>query len=93
MYTPPGNCRILRPLGFYRAQAWQAFYWTIEGGGWWVYHGDDLWKTGSYGEPGYAGVYHDGRELVDSRRWEANRDGIEGLRRPPSLAGSRGKEQ
>jgi outer membrane protein assembly factor BamB len=76
-YTPPGNCRVLRPLGFFRAQAWQAFHWGIEGGGWWVYQGDDLWGTDPNREPGYGGVYYDGRELVDSRRWEANRDGIE----------------
>ena len=76
-YTPPGNARVLRPLGFYRAQAWQAFHWGIEGGGWWVYHSDDLWATNPDREPGYGAVAFDGRSLVPSRRWEANRDGIE----------------
>lgn len=76
-YTPPGNIRGLEPLGFFRAQAWQAFHWGIEGGGWWVYHGDDLWGTAPGKEPGYGGVDVDGRELTVSRRWEANRDGIE----------------
>ncbi len=76
-YTPPGNCRVLRPLGFFRAQAWLAFHWGIEGGGWWVYHGDNLWATRPEQEPGYGGVVYDGRVLVPSRRWEANRDGIE----------------
>ncbi|MBX3178480.1 MAG: PQQ-like beta-propeller repeat protein [Candidatus Hydrogenedentes bacterium] len=78
MYTPPGNCRVLRPLGFYRAQPWQAFHWGIEGGGWWVYYqGDDLFATDPNKEPAYAAVHFDGRALVNSRRWEAQRDGIE----------------
>jgi hypothetical protein len=78
MYTPPGNCRVLRPLGFYRAQPWQAFHWGIEGGGWWVYYqGIDLWATHPDDEPSYAAINYDGRALVNSRRWEAQRDGIE----------------
>jgi outer membrane protein assembly factor BamB len=77
MYTPPGNCRILRPLGFFRAQAWQAFHWGIEGGGWWVYHSTNLWATSPTQEPDYGGVIYDGHELTTSRRWEAMRDGIE----------------
>jgi outer membrane protein assembly factor BamB len=76
-YTPPGNCRILRPLGFYRGQAWLALHWGITGGGWWVYHGTDLWATLPSKEPDFGAVAWDGRELVTSRRWEANRDGIE----------------
>lgn len=78
MYTPPGNARILRPLGFYRAQPWQAFHWGIEGGGWWVYYqGVDLFATDPNEEPSYAGINFDGRALVNSRRWEAQRDGVE----------------
>lgn len=69
--------RIMRPLGFYRAQAWVAFYWGVEGGGWWTYHGDDLWDTHPAGEPEFGGVASDGRDLVTTRRWEAMRDGIE----------------
>jgi len=76
-YTPPGNCRIVRPLGFYRAQPWLAWHWGIEGGGWWVYYSDDLWGTAPDREPSYGAVVPDGRTLVDSRRWEAMRDGIE----------------
>jgi outer membrane protein assembly factor BamB len=77
-YTPPGNCRILRPLGFYRSQPWLAWHWGIEGGGWWVYNqGTDLWGTAPDREPDYGGVTYDGRSLVTSRRWEAMRDGIE----------------
>lgn len=75
-YTPPGNARILKPLGFFRAQAWLALHWDIEGGGWWVYtQGDDLFSTEV--EPAYGAITWDGREIVGSRRWEANRDGIE----------------
>ncbi|MFH1739704.1 MAG: FG-GAP-like repeat-containing protein [bacterium] len=76
-YTPPGNARILRPLGFYRSQPWLAFHWGIIGGGWWVYQGADLWPTDPDGEPSYGAVNYDGRALVTSRRWEASRDGIE----------------
>ncbi len=76
-YTPPGNCRILRPLGFFRSQPWLALHWGIEGGGWWVYHGSDLWGTGPGQEPAYGAVTCDGRAVVASRRWEAQRDGIE----------------
>lgn len=77
-YTPPGNCRVLRPLGFFRAQAWLAYHWGIEGGGWWVYHwGTDLFATHPTKDPDYGAVNYDGRALVTSRRWEANRDGIE----------------
>ncbi len=76
-YTPPGDCRNVRPLGFYRAQPWLAWHWGIEGGGWWVYYCDDLWGTAPGRRPSYGGVACDGRSLVDSRRWEAMRDGIE----------------
>lgn len=77
MYTPPGNARVLRPLGFYRAQPWLGFRWGIEGGGWWIYHSADLWATDPNQEPGYGAVASDGRAIVDSRRWEASRDGVE----------------
>ena len=76
-YTPPGNCRVLRPLGFFRAQGWQALAWNIEGGGWWVYSEADLFATAPDEEPSYGGVNYDGRSLVMSRRWEATRDGAE----------------
>lgn len=76
-YTPPGNCRILRPLGFYRAQGWQALEWNIEGGGWWVYSETNLFATAPDEEPSYGGVNYDGRSLIASRRWEATRDGAE----------------
>ena len=77
MYTPPGNCRTLLPLGFFRAQPWLALHWGIEGGGWWVYREADLFGTGPHGDPSYGGVNWDGRSLVWSRRWEAMRDGVE----------------
>jgi outer membrane protein assembly factor BamB len=78
MYTPPSNCRVLRPLGFFRSQPWIAYHWTIEGGGWWVYWGGaDLFATTPDQEPNYGGVNWDGRSIVTSRRWEAMRDGVE----------------
>ena len=77
MYTPPGGCRTLLPLGFFRSQPWLALHWGIEGGGWWVYRGADLFSTGPHGDPSYGGINWDGRGIVWSRRWEAARDGIE----------------
>ncbi|NUN96982.1 MAG: VCBS repeat-containing protein [Candidatus Omnitrophica bacterium] len=77
MFTPPGNQRVLGPLDFFRGLAWLALYWGIEGGGYWVYHSDDLWGTSPTREPGFGAVAHDGRSLVTSRRWEATRDGSE----------------
>ena len=77
IYTPPGNTRVVKPLGFFRAMAWQAFYWGIDGGGYWVYQSDDLWATAPEKEPGYGAVTFDGRAVVGSRRWEATRDGVE----------------
>jgi outer membrane protein assembly factor BamB len=77
MYTPPGGCRALLPLGFFRSQPWLALHWGIEGGGWWVYRQADLFSTGPQGDPSYGGVNWDGRRLVWSRRWEAMRDGVE----------------
>jgi hypothetical protein len=77
MYTPPGGCRTLLPLGFFRSQPWLALHWGIEGGGWWVYREANLFSTGPQGDPSYGGVNWDGRKLVWSRRWEAMRDGVE----------------
>ncbi|MBI2432242.1 MAG: VCBS repeat-containing protein [Candidatus Hydrogenedentes bacterium] len=77
-YTPVGAVRVVRPLGFFRAQAWMAFHWGITGGGWWVYYGsEDFWATEPGKEPPYGAVTFDGRALVTTRRWEATRDGIE----------------
>jgi len=77
MYTPPAGPRTLRPLGFYRSQPWLSLHWGIEGGGWYAYRVSDLFVTGDMGEPAYGGVHIDSRDLVTSRRWEAQRDGIE----------------
>jgi hypothetical protein len=76
-YTAQDNIRILNPLAFYRGQAWFAFHWGLQGGGYWVYHSDDLWATKLENDPSYGSVAFDGRNIVTSRRWEATRDGIE----------------
>lgn len=77
MFVPPGQARVLEPLGFYRAFAWIALHHGIEGGGWWVYQTDDFWASDPTLEPGFGAVAFDGRTLVGTRRWEATRDGIE----------------
>jgi outer membrane protein assembly factor BamB len=76
-YTPPGDARITKPLGFYRALAWMAFHWDMQGAGYWVYYSADLWASRPENEPDYGSVAFDGRSLLPSRRWEATRDGIE----------------
>jgi hypothetical protein len=73
MYTPPAGARALRPLGFYRGQSWLALHWGIEGGGWFAYQISDMFFEGM----GYGGVHVDPSDMVTSRRWEAQRDGIE----------------
>ena len=77
MYTPVGGVRSVRPLGFYRSQAWLALHWGIEGGGWFAYQINDLFVSADGAWPGYGGVHVDPRDVITSRRWEAQRDGIE----------------
>ena len=76
-YDAPDHCRVLKPLGFYRGQAWIVFDWGLEGGGYWTYKYHDFWNTLPEKEPEYGVIAFDGREVVASRRWEATRDGIE----------------
>jgi len=76
-FTPPGDARITKPLGFYRALAWMAYHWDMQGAGYWVYYSADLWASRPENDPDYGSVAFDGRSLLPSRRWEATRDGIE----------------
>jgi hypothetical protein len=77
VYTPPGNVRVLRPLGFFRSQPYISLHWGIDGGGWYAYIVRDLWGSHPADEPDYGAADFDGRAVVPSRRWEASRDGIE----------------
>jgi hypothetical protein len=66
------------PLGHYRAYAWFAVRFGLEGVGYWVYRGEDNWWTSS--ETDYSAVYQTNDLVVPSRRWEADRDGVEDYR-------------
>ena len=77
MYTPVGGVRSVHPLGFFRSQGWLALHWGIEGGGWFAYQINDLFVSKDGANPGYGGVHVDINDVVTSRRWEAQRDGIE----------------
>jgi hypothetical protein len=77
-YNAMGPGRDLLPLGHYRALGWSAWDLGVEGVGYWVYRGMDLWWPIEGGD--YAAVYQNGDEVVPSRRWEADRDGVEDYR-------------
>lgn len=76
-YEAPGPAKDLLPLGHYRAFAWLAWHFGLEGAGYWVYQGDDIWLTT---DTNYSAVYKSGDTIVPSRRWEADRDGVEDFR-------------
>jgi len=77
-YEAPGPAKDFLPLGHYRAFGWYAWHFGTEGGGYWVYKATDIWWPieGSH----YSAVYQTNRDVVPSRRWEADRDGIEDYR-------------
>ena len=76
-YEAPGPAKDLLPLGHYRAFAWLAWHFGLEGAGYWVYQGEDNWLTT---DTNYSAVYKVGDVIVPSRRWEADRDGVEDYR-------------
>lgn len=77
-YEAPGPAKDLLPLGHYRAFAWLAWRFGLEGAGYWVYRGEDNWQA--TGTTDYSAVYPARDGVVPSRRWEADRDGVEDYR-------------
>ncbi len=77
-YEAPGPAKDLPPLGHYRAFAWMAWKFGCEGVGYWVYRGEDNWWT--FTNPDYSAVYQTNGQVTPSRRWEADRDGVEDYR-------------
>lgn len=77
-YEAPGPAKDFPPLGHYRAFAWLAWHFGVEGAGYWVYKGVDVWWPVTTGD--YSAVYQTNDEVVPSRRWEASRDGVEDYR-------------
>ncbi len=74
--TDPG--KDLLPLGYYRAYAWIAWHFGLDGAGFWCYKYADLWWP--LEQTHWGVVYPSGGEVVPSRRWEAVRDGQEDFR-------------
>jgi len=66
------------PLAYYRANAWIAWHFGAEGSGYWLYKGNDIWWPIQGGD--WSAVYQTNNQVVPSRRWEADRDGIEDYR-------------
>lgn len=77
MYECCANVKHQSPLGYYRAQAWLAWHHGMTGIGFWSYctSQDDPWFLPSLRHD-YLLVYP-GNGVVNSKRWEAVRDGVE----------------
>jgi len=77
-YEATGPAKDLLPLGYYRAYGWLAWQLGVQGAGYWVYRGVDIWWPVEGGD--YSAVYQTDRSIVPSRRWQADRDGVEDYR-------------
>ena len=77
-YEAPGPGKNLLPLGHFRAFAWLAWSFGCEGAGYWVYKANDIWWPIRDGD--WSAVYQTNDLVVPSRRWEADRDGVEDYR-------------
>ena len=77
MYACADNAKHQSPLGYYRAQSWEAYRFHLEGIGFWSYctSSADPWYRPD-GTLDYLLVYP-GDDVVVSKRWEAVRDGME----------------
>ncbi len=79
-YECVSQVRSLSPLCYNRSNAWRAWYFGLDGIGFWTHctTPTDPWLTGKTTQDEYALVYP-GREPVPSVRWEAVRDGLEDI--------------
>ena len=77
-YEAPGPAKNLLPLGHYRGFAWLAWKFGLEGAGYWVYRSEDTWWP--VADTDYSAVYQTRDQVIPSRRWEADRDGVEDYR-------------
>ncbi len=77
-YEAPGPAKDLLPLGHYRAHGWYAWHFGAEGSGYWIYKALDIWWP--IGGGNWSVVYQTNNDVVPSRRWEADRDGVEDYR-------------
>jgi len=76
-YEAPGPAKDWHPLGHYRGYGWLAWHFGLEGFGYWVYKGVDAWWPVDID---YSAVYQINDDVVASRRWQADRDGVEDYR-------------
>src|SRR5581483_7530303 len=67
---------VVVTLGYYRLKPWVAFQLGMNGGGYWVYSGEDWWFPDPLRSE-YGTVYLTDRGAVTTERWEASRVGIE----------------
>lgn len=74
-YEAPGPAKDFLPLGHYRAYSWLAWKFGCEGAGYWIYKANDIWWPIVSGD--WSSAYQTNDEVVPSRRWEADRDGVE----------------
>ncbi len=77
-YEAPGPAKDFLPLGHYRAHGWYAWHFGAEGSGYWIYKALDIWWPIQGGN--WSAVYQTNTDVVPSRRWEADRDGVEDYR-------------
>ncbi|NUM54677.1 MAG: PQQ-like beta-propeller repeat protein [Candidatus Hydrogenedentes bacterium] len=77
-YEATGPGKEMLPLGYYRAYAWLAWSLGTEGAGYWVYRGEDTWWPVGGGD--WSAVYQSNEFVVPSRRFQADRDGVEDYR-------------
>jgi outer membrane protein assembly factor BamB len=76
-YEAPADQRSLDPLGFYRMQPWTAFKYGMTGGGYWVYSSASDWLEDPQRSGEYGAVYASPDGPIDTRRFEATREGIQ----------------
>ncbi|MCP4646051.1 MAG: PQQ-like beta-propeller repeat protein [bacterium] len=77
-YEAPGPAKDFPPLGHYRVYNWMAWNFGCEGAGYWIYKGNDVWWPIEDGD--WSAVYQTNGDVITSRRWEADRDGVEDYR-------------
>ncbi|MDY6838806.1 MAG: sugar-binding protein [Thermodesulfobacteriota bacterium] len=100
-YTCSRNMKAQSPLGYYRLKEWRVWDLGLQGSCYWAYNSwsGDPWNDFD-GEREDCGVVYDGPDgPVNSRRWEATRDGREDylclhlLREASELAGNKKRRE
>jgi hypothetical protein len=72
------NIKNINLIGQFRISALAAFRWNATGIGYWCYNiGDDMWGRNTLE---YPLVYKGVTKPINSRRWEAVREGVEDYR-------------